>query len=147
MIKQYRKKPVLISAVRWDGNINTRNFLTDWLGDSFITDGDYERPAIKTLEGTMRVNLGDYIIQGVQGEFYPCKPDIFKATYEEVVVTAESIAESRGYLKNTTKAATYTATVGNSTAKQDIAATRRFVGNDVEVIGGGEENGHFTGVR
>jgi hypothetical protein len=60
-------------------------------------------------------------------------------------VTAESIAAKRGYLRGTSK--TYMATTGNSTAEQDIAATRRFVGNDVEVIGGGEENGHFTGVK
>ncbi|WP_425452782.1 hypothetical protein [Ammoniphilus oxalaticus] len=39
---------------------------------------------IRTLEGDMRVNKGDYIIKGIQGEFYPCKPDIFKATYEVV---------------------------------------------------------------
>lgn len=41
--------------------------------------------AIDTLEGTMRVDYGDYIIKGIQGEFYPCKPDIFLATYEEVM--------------------------------------------------------------
>ena len=41
--------------------------------------------AIDTLEGTMMVNYGDYIIKGVQGEFYPCKPDIFLKTYEEVI--------------------------------------------------------------
>lgn len=82
MIKQYRKKPVVITAVLWDGKIDTRNILTDWVGDSFVTDGEYESPGIKTLEGTMRVSLGDYVIKGIQGEFYPCKPDIFEATYE-----------------------------------------------------------------
>lgn len=41
--------------------------------------------AIDTLEGTMRVDYGDYIIKGIQGEFYPCKPDIFEQTYEEVI--------------------------------------------------------------
>lgn len=41
--------------------------------------------AIDTLEGTMRVDYGDYIIKGIQGELYPCKPDIFLATYEEVI--------------------------------------------------------------
>lgn len=86
MIKKYRKKPVVIEAVQWKygkGDIELRNFLTEWIGDAFLTDGEYWYPGIKTLEGDMRVNPGDYIIKGVKGEFYPCKPDIFEATYEE----------------------------------------------------------------
>lgn len=83
--KQYRKKPVVIEAVQWKygpGDIELRSFLTEWVGDAFDTSGEYWYPGIKTLEGVMRVSPGDYIIKGVKGEFYPCKPDIFEATYE-----------------------------------------------------------------
>ncbi|MEI5994800.1 hypothetical protein A5880_002386 [Enterococcus sp. 4G2_DIV0659] len=85
---RYRKKPVVIEAVRFNK--------TKWLdeisqakkSESFprvllsIISGF--SPVIETLEGDMKVNDGDYIIKGVQGEFYPCKPDIFLATYEKV---------------------------------------------------------------
>ncbi|WP_308605756.1 hypothetical protein [uncultured Enterococcus sp.] len=47
-----------------------------------VIDGFH--PVIETLEGSMKINDGDYIIKGVQGEYYPCKPDIFEATYEKV---------------------------------------------------------------
>lgn len=83
----YLKKPVQIEAMVWDGKIDTRNVIKEWIGDDegkiFVTDGEYNTPAIRTLEGVMRVSLGDYIIKGVKGEFYPCKPDIFEATYQK----------------------------------------------------------------
>ena len=86
---KYRKKPVVIEA--WE-------FTKEALGsnDSWVRlyrnelhlisqyAGEVIYIEIDTLEGTMRANLGDYIIKGIQGEFYPCKPDIFKATYEEI---------------------------------------------------------------
>lgn len=88
MIKQYRKKPVVIEAVLWDGKIDTRNLLREWCDNStetvFLSHGEYNHPYIKTLEGEMKISPGDYIIKGVKGEFYPCKPDIFDATYEAV---------------------------------------------------------------
>lgn len=83
MIKQYRKKPVVIEAVRYDGRNATE--IMEWAKGQEVEEdflGDWM--SIKTLEGTMKANKGDYIIKGVQGEFYPCKPDIFEATYEEV---------------------------------------------------------------
>ena len=52
-------------------------------GGELARKADTEHLRIRTLEGTMRAEVGDYIIKGVQGEFYPCKPDIFAATYEE----------------------------------------------------------------
>jgi DNA-directed RNA polymerase subunit RPC12/RpoP len=85
---KYRKKPVVVEAVQWTG----KNFeeLAELIGS--LEEGRPERRAvydeldmtlkIKTLEGVMAANPGDYIIQGVQGELYPCKPDIFEATYE-----------------------------------------------------------------
>lgn len=79
---KYRKKPVVIEAVQFTGT-NTRQIL-DFIGSSnrpaVIGDGWIE---IFILEGTMRADPGDYIICGVKGEFYPCKPDIFKATYDK----------------------------------------------------------------
>lgn len=118
---QYRKKPVVIDAVRWRGyssnlgvtvepadlpvEITESNMhaitwepLPDWLPQPLRTteeagtlaavpgaitrDGDCL--VIATLEGVMRANPGDWVIRGVKGEIYPCKPDIFAATYEAV---------------------------------------------------------------
>ena len=86
---QYRKKPVVIDAFLWSGQPGP---MPDWLltacrGNATVlicsNGGDLPAYAeIKTLEGTMRANPGDWIIRGVQGELYPCKPDIFEATYE-----------------------------------------------------------------
>lgn len=78
---KYRKKPVVIEAIQWDGM--NYDELGDWMGMSATCeiDGCF---LIPTLEGEMRASPGDWIIKGVQGEFYPCKPDIFAATYEEV---------------------------------------------------------------
>lgn len=77
---KFRKKPVVIEAVLWDGN-NAQE-LTRFMGVCSIVNYCVE---ISTLEGTMRADEGDWIIRGVKGEFYPCKPDIFEATYEPVV--------------------------------------------------------------
>ena len=90
---KYRKKPVVIEAVQWNGvNINEiKNFVghaLDCIVNSIIdlsgkwkTEYDIK---IKTLEGIHHASKGDYIIKGVNGEFYPCKPDIFEKTYDEV---------------------------------------------------------------
>ena len=82
---KFRKKPVVIEAVQYTGrNLSeimrfagsaAQEFEEDFMGDSI---------AIKTLEGTMRAERADWIIRGIKGEFYPCKPDIFAATYEPV---------------------------------------------------------------
>lgn len=81
---KYRKKPIVIEAIQWDGKVETRNKLGEWLGDKFITDGEYHKPGIVTLEGTMRFQTGDYVIKGIAGEFYPCRKDIFESSYERV---------------------------------------------------------------
>jgi hypothetical protein len=84
VMAKFRKKPVVIEAVQWDGKFTTLEPIMDGvrgttvLGQSF-TDDALE---IETLEGTMRAEIGDWIIRGVKGELYPCKPDIFAATYE-----------------------------------------------------------------
>ena len=79
---QYRKRPVTISAM---GPITSANIsiVAKWCGSS-TWDADTLRLVIDTLEGQMMATAGDYIIQGVQGEFYPCKPDIFAQTYEPI---------------------------------------------------------------
>lgn len=79
MAKFRKKATVIIDAVRWDGkNVGE---LTQFMGVLSINFGDV---MIRTLEGDMRAREGDWIIRGVQGEFYPCKPDIFEETYEAV---------------------------------------------------------------
>jgi hypothetical protein len=85
---KYRKKPVLIEARQWDGAVLAATGIIDWVlangGTARYRNDAVTTPriAIDTLEGTMYASPGDWIIQGVQGEFYPCKPDIFAATYE-----------------------------------------------------------------
>ena len=75
---KYRKKPVVIEAIQL-GLLNLADVEAFVGGDAGNTS---EGLVIATLEGAMHVSLGDWIIRGVQGEFYPCKPDIFEATYE-----------------------------------------------------------------
>ena len=95
MTNKYRKKPVVIEALQWDGD--QHRTMHDFLGgnpnESMAVDGanyyiDHSKVdgglVIKTLEGEHLANIGDYIIKGVKGEFYPCKPDIFELTYEAV---------------------------------------------------------------
>lgn len=76
---RFRKKPVIVEAMRWDGTnweeISTFTGSHGWIKGDWI---------IKTLEGEMKASPGDWIIKGVKGEFYPCKPDIFEQTYEGV---------------------------------------------------------------
>jgi hypothetical protein len=81
MIKRYKKKPIVIEAIQWVG----ANFKEV---DSFVTCEHSTFPSagevhIKTLEGTMVASMDDFIIKGIFGEFYPCKPDIFHETYDE----------------------------------------------------------------
>jgi hypothetical protein len=86
-MSRFRKKPVEVEAVRvplsakdvagWDALIKFLETGATWSG------GNYSGfVLIETLEGTMQGSAGDWIIRGVKGEFYPCKPDIFDATYE-----------------------------------------------------------------
>jgi hypothetical protein len=83
---QYRKKPIVIEAIQLeDLEVYTLMSIQHLVGlgkDIFEVKGD--GLIIKTLEGDMRASIGDWIIKGVQGEFYPCKPDIFEKTYEKV---------------------------------------------------------------
>lgn len=77
---KYRKKRVVIEAVRFQ----TIDDVFDFVGLDNMTAPVKGKVGIVTLEGVMWASHGDYIIKGVNGEFYPCKPDIFEATYEPV---------------------------------------------------------------
>lgn len=78
---KYRKKPVVIEAMQ---NVFGRaETISTWMKSNGISPTfDGLTYTIQTLEGSMRADRGDWIIKGVKGEFYPCKPDIFAATYE-----------------------------------------------------------------
>lgn len=84
---KFKKKPVVIEAFCWTGGPDQEDDPV-WIieaikkGDAYFEDHEFK---LLTLEGIMRVSPGDYVIQGVKGEIYPCKPDIFEATYEPVV--------------------------------------------------------------
>ena len=92
---KYRKKPVEIEAFQYDGDFQDFRgdfYVPDWavkaLEDERLFHGIFEGVPgelfVKTLEGVMHASVGDYIIKGVSGELYPCKPDIFEQTYEKV---------------------------------------------------------------
>lgn len=103
-VKRFRKKPVEIEARQWVSDRPEReaNSIVEWMEENWATDSggpaydpdlsgasgpngeDWGCLEIDTLEGTMEVAPYDFVIRGVQGEFYPCKPDIFAATYDEV---------------------------------------------------------------
>lgn len=88
-IGKYKKKPVVIEAIKFENAIpySRRWYECEaFIGDSFVGDIYNGEPAfnINTLEGVMRVSDGDYIVKGVEGEYYAVKPEIFHKTYEEV---------------------------------------------------------------
>ncbi|XTQ92566.1 hypothetical protein ACQR5W_11640 [Xanthomonas sacchari] len=97
--QKFRKKPVVIEAKQFTGGAQSATPIIDWILEGGHTarwreaaepvfienvghNGWPEALAIDTLEGTMDAAPGDWVIRGVQGEFYPCKPDIFAATYD-----------------------------------------------------------------
>lgn len=85
---KYRKKPIVIDAIRWDGHNNAEiaAFLGHdlWLNHRADDGGVYAVISVATLEGTLHAREGDWIVKGIKGEFYPVKDDIFRATYEPV---------------------------------------------------------------
>ena len=93
---KYIKKPVIIEAFQYDGDLISSSgfyYVPQWAANAFEAGimyydsiGDWPpcELFINTLEGNHHVSVGDYIIQGIKGELYPCKPDIFEQTYEAV---------------------------------------------------------------
>jgi hypothetical protein len=89
--QKFRKKSVVIEAMKWDGTAASAEVITDWVAeyrgtfvlDLGIVDGaGVPKLVLTTMEGALGVSPGDYVIRGVKNEFYPCKPEIFEMTYE-----------------------------------------------------------------
>ena len=98
-MSSYRKKPVVVEAFKYDGDLkgsDGKYYVPEWAVEAYKNETLYYDSIgigcivppvelfIRTLEGAMHVSVGDYVIKGVQGELYPCKPDIFEQTYEAV---------------------------------------------------------------
>jgi hypothetical protein len=83
VVRKFRKKPVVIDAVQWNGNMAE---IIELVGHDLPTYGEGHNGSLRiaTLEGDHECRLGDWIIKGVEGEFYACKPSIFDKTYQEV---------------------------------------------------------------
>jgi hypothetical protein len=83
---KYRKKPVVIEAMQFDGSNHSKIYA--WSNFEVRSakphKDNYYCLAVETLEGTMEGNIGDFVIRGIKGEYYFCKPDIFELTYEKV---------------------------------------------------------------
>lgn len=87
MQQTYRSRPMQIEAVLWDGLPGTLEFLVEWSNGAVspsMISGHFV--LVETPEGVMKGRVGDYIIKGTIGEFYPCKPEVFEAKYEVVVL-------------------------------------------------------------
>lgn len=120
---KFRKKPVEIEAQQWlPADLAAVGRVMAWMDaqDAYVTETG--KLAIRTLEGTMTADDGDWIIRGVQGEFYPCKPDIFAATYAPAETAAEGTA-----LPN----------LGLATTRQLLDELRARIETDYAVGGGG----------
>ncbi|QQO40676.1 hypothetical protein 015DV002_236 [Bacillus phage 015DV002] len=111
MVK-YRKNPVVVDVIQYAGTAESvaelKYFVNGTLEDVdgiFRYDQEEEKYIIRTDEGDMRISVGDYVIRGVKGEFYPCKPDVFKETYtleeeyEDPLYTANQLSEENKRFK------------------------------------------------
>lgn len=89
MINKYRKKPIIVEAVIWTGNNidEVKELAKSAVENIIFVDNNLY---IETLEGNIKVSIGDYIIKSIKEEFYPCKPDIFKETYETVSMVSDN---------------------------------------------------------
>jgi len=109
MIRRFVKRPVEVEAVQLQ--LDNRADVAQWCGGYIKRNDDF---VISTLEGEMTASIGDYVIKGVQGEFYPCKPDIFEATYEEVGGTTPPPVASGGAITSSTVVAASPDKVGRN---------------------------------
>lgn len=125
----FRKKPVVIEAIRWTGT-NLReiiNFtgrhqsIVHWKWEAYEDLVEKEGLKIFTLEGPLMASVGDWIIKGVRGEFYPCKPDIFAATYEAATAAPATCNEPLQV-----RTVNDPLTVAPSQAAADVLAERRI---------------------
>jgi hypothetical protein len=87
-VSRWRKRPVEVDALQW--RVVNHEQMKAWLGDAYLAvlskhvRGKAAHLSVRTLEGQLAAAPGDWIVKGIQGEFYPMKPDIFEATYEPV---------------------------------------------------------------
>ena len=79
-VKLYTKKPVTIEALQYDGT--NGDAVNEFMGGTLLMHPLLGTPIISTLEGDHAVSVGDFVIKGIKGEFYPCKPDIFVLSYD-----------------------------------------------------------------
>lgn len=105
MIQKFKKKPVEIEAIQYNGNndFEIRNWSNDLVYSSPVLEPTNENPTgsylqIKTLEGIMTAIVGDWIIKGIKNEFYPCKNDIFLMTYD--VVIPKDVVDAQKYISD-----------------------------------------------
>jgi len=83
LMAYFRKKPIVVEVHRFDGSPESGEAIARWVGGAVYVQ-DFNNIIIPTLEGNKVADKGDFVIKGVKGEFYPCKPDIFFATYDMV---------------------------------------------------------------
>lgn len=81
--KLYCKKPIVVTALQWTGN--NEESICEFVGEKYFINSRGEL-YIETLEGILKANVGDYIVRGLAGEFYPCREDIFLNSYNEMEV-------------------------------------------------------------
>lgn len=79
---KFRKKPLMIEAIQWNGANGTE--IAEWAGNNISFPSPNGNMPVHTLEGTLYASVGDWIIKGIKEEFYPCKPDIFEQIYEPI---------------------------------------------------------------
>lgn len=165
--KTYRKKPVHVEAMKFDGATADTHAVMNWLenneypflagnalhpesliypdqetGDNSRPDkGIYIDPAtgflmIRTMEGDMTVRVGDWVIQGIKSEFYPCKPDIFAATYEQVDQDGNRVNSTQYPESTNTPVMTVAAVIEwLEGEKEDIEATRKSTETSYGALG------------
>ena len=134
--KTYRKKPVHVKAIKFNGNNSKQveKFVYGESHEKYFTSSPHM--TIKTLEGDMKASKGDYIIRGVAGEFYPCKPDIFKATYEEVDQDGNRVNSTQYPESANTPVMTVAAILEwLEGEKEDIEATRKSTETSYGALG------------
>jgi len=97
-MRQFRKKPIVIEAIQFFDQPEEIIAIQEFMGNTDLTidyaDVDDLKLKIETLEGIMDASLGDWIIKGVKGEFYPCKPDVFDKSYNEVLSESLTFGEA-----------------------------------------------------
>lgn len=84
MVNKYVKRPVIIEAIEFDGTQESKKEIMDWSEGNVGKSAFTHELFVQTLEGFLKIQNGDFVIKGIKGEFYPCKPDFFHATYDRI---------------------------------------------------------------